>query len=102
MVPKPPQSDPPISRWSLLFKPGFGLKRWLAVFLGGVVLFGLALALVLHEILSHASVAPIVNVLTLQMLPVWQRVLLLGTGGLLLAIRRLEPLLPHHHDTRVA
>jgi uncharacterized cofD-like protein len=86
MVPKVPRAGEKLSRWSLLVKPGFGIKRWLGVFLSGIVLFGLGLALALHQILSHASLMPVAYWVTLQFVPSWLRALLLGTCGLLLAM----------------
>jgi len=68
----------------ILFKPAIGLKRWLGVLLGGVLLLGLALAILLRAVFNHPQLAPVSYYLTLQFLPLWVRLLLLLAVGLLL------------------
>lgn len=62
------------------------LKCWLGVLLAGVLVLGLALAILLRHLLSDPRLSPLGYWLTLQFLPVWSRLLLLLLLGLLLAI----------------
>ena len=88
------------SEWpQLLFKPAIGLKRWLGVMLAGLFLLALALALVLHNILSHSQLAPLAWWLTLQFLPLGGRLLLMTAAGGILAFvgwRRVQRILFAH------
>jgi uncharacterized cofD-like protein len=72
--------------WRQLLKPAFGLKRWLAVLMVGVVLIGLGLAVLLHELLNSLQWSEFVGFLTLQFLPQWARVLLPVAAGALLVL----------------
>ncbi len=72
--------------WRQLLKPAFGLKRWLAVLLVGVVLLGLGLAVLLYHFLSSPQWADATRLLTLQFLPLWGRILLPVVLGLLLIV----------------
>lgn len=75
------------ARWSLLWTPGIGLKRWLAVLLCGVLLIVLGLGILIHQVASHASVALLTYVATLQFLPNWARILVfVGAGVALMAL----------------
>ena len=68
----------------LLLRPAIGLKRWSVVLLMGVLLLGLGLAILLRALLNNPELAPLGYYLTMQFLPVWMRLLLLLTVGVLL------------------
>ena len=68
-------------KWLL---PGLGVKRWLLVMAAGVALLGLAVGVVLWQLVPLSLSAPI---LFLGDLPTWARALALGVlgGGLVVA-----------------
>jgi hypothetical protein len=72
--------------WRQLLMPAFGLKRWLAVLVAGVVSIGLGMAVFLHDFLSTPQWSAFMSALTLQFLPQWARVLLPIVLGTLLVI----------------
>lgn len=88
------------NEWSqLLLKPAIGLKRWLGVMLAGVLLLGLALAILLRNVLNNPLLAPLGWWLTLQFLPLWGRLLLLLLVGGALAVigwRRVQHIFLAH------
>ena len=71
--------------WRMLLRPAFGLKRWLAVLIVGVVLIGAGFVMLLHDFLSAPQWSAFVGVLTLRFLPPWARVVLPAVLGALLA-----------------
>ena len=71
MHPETRRGSEPDAEWSLLLRPGLGLKRWLAVAVAGVFMVGFGAALFVSLLLSHGMVAPAVYWLTLQFLPAW-------------------------------
>jgi uncharacterized cofD-like protein len=72
--------------WRTLLRPAFGLKRWLAVLLGGVILIGLGLAVLLHHMLNSTEWSTLIGVLTLQFLPLWAQVALPLAIGVLMVL----------------
>lgn len=85
-----PQTKSPWPSWSLLLRPGIGIKRWTLALIAGILLtsFGLAFLLVLFED------GPL-HLLLLGFLPDWLRALLIVSTGLLIAVvgaRRLHRL----------
>jgi uncharacterized cofD-like protein len=62
--------------------PGIGIKRWLALFMLGVVLVALALAYLLVDVYRSADLSGAAYYLTLQFLPRSERGILVGTIGL--------------------
>ena len=70
----------------MLLRPAFGLKRWLAVLIAGVVLIGMGFAMLLHDVLSAPQWSAVVGILTLRFMGPWARVLLLIALGLIVAI----------------
>lgn len=72
--------------------PGLGVKRWLALFLAGVVFLGLGLAYLLRDIYEFWTFPPIVYYLTLQFIPRWGRAVLFGVGGISLVVWSLVQL----------
>jgi uncharacterized cofD-like protein len=61
--------------------PGIGVKRWLALFLFGITLLSLALALVLVDVYRSSDLADVAYYLTLQFLPRWERAIVVGIVG---------------------
>jgi uncharacterized cofD-like protein len=70
-------------RW---LRPGLGIKRWLVVVLVGELLIALAAGLVLRQVYrdlpADGSLTALLDLLSLQVLPLWARPLVLvGLGG---------------------
>ncbi len=63
------------------FTPGIGVKRWLALFLLGITLLALALAMVLVDVYRDAELPGFTYYLTLQFLPHVGRALVVGIIG---------------------
>jgi uncharacterized cofD-like protein len=73
---------PPRTQWSLLFRPGLHVKRWLLLMVVGVTVATLGFAfLIRHWYLTNQFPA-LLHILTLSALPDWARGLLLLTFGL--------------------
>ena len=72
------RADP---KWIWL-TPGIGVKRWLALFMFGVVSVAVALAFFLVDVYRSADLPDIAYFLTLQFLPRVERGILIGTIGL--------------------
>jgi uncharacterized cofD-like protein len=72
--------------WRTLLRPAFGLKRWLAVLLGGIVLIGLGLAVLLHHMLNSTEWSSLVGILTLQFLPLWVQIALPLALGIFMVV----------------
>jgi uncharacterized cofD-like protein len=72
-------------RW---FVPGIGVKRWVLLAFGGMVVLGMGLALLLYELYgveyTNDNIAATLSILTLSFLPGWARVLIIGGLGLVL------------------
>jgi uncharacterized cofD-like protein len=87
MMEQGPQRDPQQGDvWRQLLKPAFGLKRWLAVLMAGVVLIGLGLGVLLHDIFNNLQRSALVQIVTLQFLPAWARILVPLLVGALLVV----------------
>ncbi len=73
----------PENTWSLLLKPGLGVKRWLLAALAGIIFTSLGLALLLYLFLTEGPL----HWFTLSFLPEWLRgvVLLIAGAGLAIA-----------------
>lgn len=96
-----------LSGW---LRPGIGVKRWILVILGGLVLLALAGALAVRELyLSVAvpdAIQELVRIVTLQPLPHWARgvvlagagLVLFGFGAYRLVLALTEPLRPAQAD----
>jgi uncharacterized cofD-like protein len=74
------RADP---NWKWL-TPGIGVKRWLALFLLGIVLIALALAILLVDLYRGADLPGFADYLTLQFLPRWERAAVIGILGIIL------------------
>jgi uncharacterized cofD-like protein len=73
---------PPRTQWSLLFRPGLHVKRWLLLMVVGVTVATLGFAfLIRHWYLTNQFPA-LLHILTLSALPDWARGLLMLTFGL--------------------
>ena len=68
-------------KWKWL-TPGLGVKRWIALFMLGIVLVSLALAFFLVDLYRTVDLPGFSYYLTLQFLPRLERGILLGTIGL--------------------
>jgi uncharacterized cofD-like protein len=64
------------------FTPGIGVKRWLALFLCGITLLALALAIVLVDIYRNNDLPEFTYYLTLQFLPHAARAVVVGFIGI--------------------
>jgi uncharacterized cofD-like protein len=78
------RSEPEIA-WRMLLRPAFGLKRWLAVLIVGIVLIGSGFVMLLHDFLSAPQWSAFVGALTLRFLPPLARVVLPVMLGVLVA-----------------
>ena len=96
-----PQSIERHSRWQRLrahpywkwFTPGIGVKRWLALFLLGITLMSLALALLLADLYRSTELSGFTYLITLQFLPRLERAMvvgLIGVAALAIATYRLS------------
>jgi uncharacterized cofD-like protein len=83
-APKPMNADQEVA-WRMLLRPAFGLKRWLAVLIVGIVLIGMGIAMLLHDTLSAPQWSAVVGILTLRFMSPWVRVLLPIALGLVVA-----------------
>lgn len=73
--------------------PGLGVKRWVILLSLGVVGIGLAFAHLFWELARNNPVSPVVQLLTLQFLPPYARILLgtiVGSAAILIAIVELN------------
>jgi uncharacterized cofD-like protein len=61
--------------------PGIGVKRWLALFLFGITLLSLALALILVDVYRGTDLPDVAYYLTLQFLPRPERAIAVGIVG---------------------
>src|SRR5262249_40601727 len=92
-----------LRRW---LQPGIGVKRWLLLMFAGMLLLALGVAHVLRQLSGGPEpgglVESLIDLVTLQFLPVWLRgavfgtlgVLLFGVGAWRLAQALTEPLRP--------
>ena len=70
--------------WLRVLRPGLGLKRWVLLFVAGVTVAGLGIALFVRYLYTIRAWPPAFYWLTLHFLPDWARgSLLLGDAGLL-------------------
>ena len=88
--------------WRMLLRPAFGLKRWLAVLIAGIVLIGAGFVMLLHDFLSAPQWSAFVGVLTLRFLPPWARVVLPVDVGRTAGCLGLDTLLPYPRRRGVA
>lgn len=68
--------------WLGWLRLNLGVKRWVLVFLAGIVTLGVGIAFALVETYQGGALPPALNLLTLQFLPRWVRAILLGVVGL--------------------
>ena len=68
--------------WSLLFRPGTQLKRWLLLLFLGVTIMGLGFAFAIRESYITNQLPDFVYIIALKAWPDWVRALLLLTVGL--------------------
>jgi len=68
------------------FVPGLGVKRWVLLALGGMIVLGMGLALFLHETYvmeyPNDTLLTLLSILALRFLPGWLRFLIIGGLGL--------------------
>src|SRR6185295_1552306 len=84
-LPSGARPDVNLRRW---LAPGIGIKRWLLVLFAGLLLLALAFAHFLrqitHDLPPDGLAGSVIEVLTLQFLPLALRGLLVGSAGALL------------------
>ncbi|MEM7534145.1 MAG: gluconeogenesis factor YvcK family protein [Chloroflexota bacterium] len=67
--------------WSLLFRPGTYLKRWLLLLFVGITIMGLGFAFAIRESYITNQLPDFVYIISLKAWPDWARALLLLTVG---------------------
>ncbi len=70
------------NQWLQWLRLGLGVKRWLALMLVGVTLMGVGVAFVLVEVYQGGYLPPVLDVLTMQLVPRLLRAIGLGLVGL--------------------
>jgi len=94
---QPPESND--RAWLVLFLPGIGVKRWLALTVMGFVLVGVGVFLTLELLFTQSLFADLAAWFASHFMPLWQRGLLIAAFGLLLVAlgaRRLYKLTSTH------
>lgn len=67
--------------WLGWLKINLGVKRWIVLLLGGIVVLGVGIAFALVELYQGGAMPLPLDVLTMQFLPRWFRAILLGVVG---------------------